>query len=54
MQVLIGQGATWEEAWEATREAHLFLPEEAPEIEPASEGLQTQRAVNQMLGNLEL
>ena len=33
IRALTMQGATWQEAWEQTRESYLFLPEE-PEQQP--------------------
>lgn len=43
IRALMTQGATWDEAWEATREQYLFLPEE-PEQTPKMEKSQGYRA----------
>ena len=53
---LMGQGFNHQEAWEAVRETHLFLPEEpgaSPEA-PISEGYATAVAINQGLGSLRM
>lgn len=56
MQALMNQGATWDEAWQAVRENHLFPHEEpgaVPEA-PASAGYRTAAAVNASLGSLAM
>ena len=51
MQELMAQGFAHHEAWEATREQYLFLPEEpgASEEAPVSEGLRLMREMNESL-----
>lgn len=51
MQTLVGQGFSQLEAWEATRELYLFVPEEpgASEEAPVSAGLMAQRELNEGL-----
>lgn len=51
MQTLVGQGFSQLEAWEATRELYLFVPEEqgVSEEAPASAGLMAQRGLNESL-----
>ena len=56
MATLMRQGATWEEAWEQTRELYLFLPQE-PQVEPApaaSHGFRAHRELTQALGSLTM
>lgn len=51
MQELMAQGFAHHEAWEATRQQYLFLPEEpgASEEAPVSEGLRLMREMNEGL-----
>jgi len=56
MKILMDQGATWQEAWEMTRENHLFPPgPEGPEDVPAaSAGYKAQRELMQGMTSLQL
>lgn len=54
MRVLQTQGATWEQAWEQTRESYLFLPEEkeqAPRMR-RSQGYLAHRELMQAMSSL--
>ena len=54
MQVLTGQGATQEEAWEQVREQYLFPPEEPEQAQkmPRSQGYLAHRELMLGLGSL--
>lgn len=56
MRALTTQGATRDEAWEATRELYLFLPEEPEQTPPMpkSEGYRARLELNQAMSNLGL
>ena len=50
----MAQGATWEEAWEATRELYLFPPEETGQAQkmPRSQGYRAHVELTQALSSL--
>lgn len=55
VRVLMAQGLTWDEAWEATREQYLFPPEESPQSdEPPSAGYKAQMELMQGLDSLTM
>lgn len=56
MQNLMHQGATWDEAWEQTRELYLFLPQEAEADEkaPQTPGYRAHRGLMVDLGSLTM
>ena len=55
MRALTTQGASWEEAWEQTREQYLFLPEEPqkPARMPRSQGYLAHRELMQGLSDFD-
>lgn len=56
LENLMGQGFSYQEAWEQVREAHLFPPEEpgASQEAPASAGYLAMTQFNQDLASLKM